>query len=131
MKIPAIPNDLIGWLVLIGMISLAYFVVRRSDIQGIREANKDLRDRLDDKDKENKELQTQLNELKLELSKFRGILEEKDKRIDALSKVIVGTSPDMVTYMQDNRNFMNQQHEFMVNITKTLTEMNQRSKMIK
>ena len=131
MNIPTLPTDIIGWVAIVSVIAGAYFVVRRSDITSIREAADDLRKRVDDKDKTIKELELSLQGFKEELAKLRGILEEKDKRIDALSKINIGTTPEMLAYMQDGRTFMTQMHNYMMKNNETLTEINQRAKTIK
>ncbi len=127
-QIPSFPTDLYGWLVLIGLLAAGYFVVRRTDIQALRNANIDLRSEIGDKQRQIDELLVQLNGFKEQLAKLTGILEEKDKRIDALSKVSIvqQSNPEVIAYMNDMKNFSNNVNQYMVNSTKMLTEIDQR-----
>ncbi len=129
MNIPfSLPTEIYGWLLLIAFIGAAYFIVRGTDIKSLRSANEDLRAEIGDKQRQLDELLAQLNGFKEQLAKLTGILEEKDKRIDALSKVsiIQQSNPEVVAYMNDMRNFANNVNQYMVASTKMMTEIDQR-----
>ena len=129
----SLPTELYGWLLLIGFIGVAYFVVRRTDIQSLRNANDDLRSEIGDKQRQIDELLTQLNGFKQQLAKLTGIVEEKDKRIDALSKVQVvqQSNPEVIAYMTDMRNFANNVNNYMVDTSKLLVQIDQRTRIKK
>lgn len=130
MDIPfQLPTTIYAWISVFTAIVVGVLFIRRSDIKGLHDDNDELRKRIDDKDGIIKDLQIQLNTFREELAKLRGMLEEKDKRIDALSHVNFAMPPEMTTYMQDVRNFMSQSHQWMLATTETLTELNQRAKM--
>lgn len=129
MQVPlSLPATIYGWLALFASITTVVLFIRYNDIRSIRDANDELRKRLDDKDAIIKDLQAQLDVFRQELGKLRGILEEKDKRIDTLQSIRVAASPEMVTYMGDMRTFTSQAHEYIVASTKTLTEINSKLK---
>ena len=116
------PTSIYGWLAIMATITSGVLVIRRTDISALRSANDDLRRLLDDKQKLIDDLQSQLNALKIEVGKFRALLEEKDKRIDTLAKISIATSPELTAYMQDMKAFSSQVHEYMINSSRQFTE---------
>ena len=122
----ALPTNLYGWIGLIVVVLGAYFFVRRSDVNGLRSANDDLRKRIDDKDQQLRDLQTEITALAAKVDKMQAILTEKDKRINALENVqiVQSPSPEVTAYMSDMRNFTTQVHLFMVESSKILGELN-------
>lgn len=117
-----LPDSAYGWIAVFSAIIAGVIFVRRSDIKSLREANDDLRKRLDDKDNENKDLTKRLDSFRRELDELKGSLKEKDKIIKDLRLVQITNSPEMTAYMQDMKTFVTQSHRFMVDVTKVLQE---------
>lgn len=127
MEIPLqLPSTIYGWFAIFAFIISTLLFLRRNDINSIKEANDELRKRLNDKDDVIKDLQIQINTLSGRIAKLTGILEEKDKRIDALSKVqiVQQSNPDVLQYMSDMRIFATQAHQYMLDSSKVLAELN-------
>lgn len=126
MEIPLmLPTNLYGWISIFTAIIVGVLFIRRNDIKNIKENADELRKEVADKQRLIADLQIQLNSLREELAKLRGILEEKDKRIDALSKVQITQhlNPEVVSYMADMRNFTSQVHTYMIDTSKILGEL--------
>lgn len=117
-----LPDSAYGWIAIFAAIIAGVIFVRRSDIKSLREANDDLRKRLDDKDNENKDLTKRLDSFRRELDELKGSLKEKDKIIKDLRLVQITNSPEMTAYMQDMKTFKTQSHDFMINVTGVLQE---------
>lgn len=64
-------------------------------------------------DKERIEMKEKISTMTGEIGKLKGILEEKNKRIDLLEAVVQGRNPEMVKFMQDLTKVSKESEAFM------------------
>lgn len=116
-----LPQGIYGWIAIAAFVFSAILFIKQNNIKQFKDANDELRKRVDDKDKELHDLQLQLNSFKEDLAGLKATIFEKDKQIAALSKVQVvqQSNPEVTAYMQDMRNFTTQVHQYMIDSTKT------------
>lgn len=69
------------------------------------------RDELNDKERE--DMKNRIHVLTGDVGKLRGIIEEKNKRIDLLESIVQGRNPEMLKFMQDLTKSARESEDFM------------------
>lgn len=121
-----LPSTIYGWMAVGAFIVSSVLYLRQNDIKALRSANTDLRDEIEDKQRQLTDLQDQIDKLKNLVDKLQTMLGEKEKRIDALEnvKIVQMPSPDVSAYMSDMKQFATQAHQYMLDSSRTLAELN-------